>query len=395
MLTIDHPRRPTDACRLVAALGAPILAAACADEPGAVPGEPAPPAVSFEIEAEPALSVGVLTGDNLQEFDRVVSPFVLPDGRLVVPLAGSGDVRVFGRGGSFVERHGRRGEGPGEFMHLSGAWPRGDTIEAFDGRLRRITRFPPGGPVEVVAIPSGAYPDMSVPVGPLGEGWALGGVMGAGHGERDRIVVHRFGRDGGHLGELGSVKGFARYLAAGSGSPEPLSPRAVVASDGTLLYLGDTQAPSIRRIGPDGTGAGEIAWEPAESISGEDALEHVIEAALSTAPAERSFFTRERLGAAPVPGEVSTFWDFLPDPEGFLWVQPYEPLKHAFALGASLSGPSGSGGEWWVFTADGRHAGSVEIPEGLAVTQVTRTAVVGIRLDELGVETVHVHRVNR
>jgi len=45
--------------RAYGALGALILTAACADEPGAVPGEAAVPAVSFEIEAEPALSVGV------------------------------------------------------------------------------------------------------------------------------------------------------------------------------------------------------------------------------------------------------------------------------------------------------------------------------------------------
>ena len=48
-----------------------------------------------------------------------------------------------------------------------------------------------------------------------------------------------------------------------------------------------------------------------------------------------------------------------------------------------------------MFTADGRYGGSVEVPDGLAVTQITRAAVVGIRRDELGVETVHVHRVNR
>lgn len=376
------------------ALGALILTAACADEPGAVPGEAAVPAISFEIEAEPALSVGVQTGDTLREFDRVVSPFVLSDGRLVVPLAGSSDIRVFSQDGSFVERLGRRGEGPGEFMYLSGAWPRGDSIEAFDSRLRRITRFVPDGPVEVVAIPSGTYPDMSVPVGPFGAGWALGGVVGR-RGQRDSIVVHHFHRDGAHLGELGSVDGMARYFAAGAGSPEPLSPRSVAASDGTHLYLGDTQVPSIRRIGSRGMVAGQISWQPVESMSGEAALGQVIDAAVSTGSVDRGFFNRERLKAAPVPAALSVFWDFLPDPEGFLWIQPYEPLRHALALGATPAGRAGGGREWGVFTTAGRYAGSVEIPDGLAVTQVTRAAVVGIRRDELGVETVHVHRVTR
>ncbi len=376
-------------------LGALVVLAACEAESGGGPLQVARADAPLAIDAEALLSVGVLTGDTLQEFDQVESPFVLPDGRLVVPLAGSRDIRVFGRDGVFLERLGGEGEGPGEFRYLSAAWPRGDTIEAFGSRLRRITRFLPGGAVEVVPIPSGAYPDMSVAVGPLGEGWALGGVTGGAYGERDRIVVHQFDRDGAHLGELGTAEGFARYFAAGAGSPQPLSPRAVVASDGTHLYLGDTVVPSIRRIGSGGILAGEIAWEPAESISGEDALEQVIEAALSTGLGDRSFFSRERLEAAPVPIGVSVFWDFLPDPEGFLWVQPWEPLRHSFALGASLAGRDASGLEWWVFATDGGSAGSIRIPEGLALTQITGTTVVGIRRDELGVETVHVHRVSR
>ena len=380
--------------RLSLMLGALIALAGCdaGPEAGLVadPGAGAPPT----IEAEAVLSVGVVTGDTLQEFDRVTSPFVLPDGRLVVPLRGSSDIRVFDQAGILVERLGGDGEGPGEFRYLSAAWPRGDTIEAFDSRLRRISRFLPDGTVEVVPIPSGAYPDMSVAVGPLGEGWALGGVVAGGYGERDRILVHYFDPEGAHLGELGSIEGFARYYAEG-GSPHPLSPRAVFASDGTRVYLGDTEVPSIRLVRTGGAADGEIAWEPAESISGEAALEQVIEVALAEGSADQGFFTRERLEAAPVPARVSVFWDLLPDREGFLWVQPYEPLEHAFALGASLSGPSGSGGAWWVFTADGRYAGPVGIPEGLALTQVTRTAVVGIRRDAFGVETVHVHRVNR
>lgn len=380
--------------RLQWTLGALSALAGCDAGPDtglvADPGAGAPPT----IEAEAVLSVGVVTGDTLQEFDRVVSPFVLPDGRLVVPLGGSSDIRVFDQAGILVERLGGDGEGPGEFRYLSAAWPRGDTIEAFDSRLRRISRFLPDGTVEVVPIPSGEYPDMSIAVGPLGEGWALGGVVAAGYGERDRILVHHFDRGGGHLGELGSIDGFFRYASAGGGSPHPLSPRAVFASDGIQVYLGDTQVPAIRLVRSPGAADGEIVWEPAESLSGEAALEQVVDAALSRGEADRGF-TRERLEAAPVPAQVSVFWDFLPDPEGSLWVQPFELQRHAVALGASLSGPNAGGRGWWVFATDGSYAGPVEVPEGLALTHITRTVVVGIRRDELGVETVHVHRVNR
>ena len=89
------------------------------------------------------------------------------------------------------------------------------------------------------------------------------------------------------------------------------------------------------------------------------------------------------------------FWDFLVDPEGFLWIQPYEPLAHAFALGGRYVGGVGNGGAWFVIALDGRAAGSIEVPDGLELTQITRTSVVGIRRDELGVESVHVHRTRR
>ncbi|MDE2754796.1 MAG: hypothetical protein OXI83_19675, partial [Gemmatimonadota bacterium] len=141
-----------------------------------------------------------LGGDLHQEFDGVVRPFVLPDGRLVVPNAGGYDIRVFTEGGEFLDGLGGRGEGPGEFMYLSAAWPRGDTIEAFDGDLRRITRFLPDGSTEVVPIAGGEYPDLGLGAGPLGRGWTLGGVVAAGFGQRDRISVQHSDRAGGRLG---------------------------------------------------------------------------------------------------------------------------------------------------------------------------------------------------
>lgn len=381
--------------RLCAA-GAVVALAGCEPRSDTGSAAPAVPGAPLEIEAGSALSVGVLGGDLHQEFDRVVRPFVLPDGRLVVPNAGSHDIRVFNEGGEFLEALGGRGEGPGEFMYLSAAWPRGDTIEAFDRELRRITRFLPDGATEVVPIAGGEYPDLGLGAGSVGPGWALGGVIAAGYGERDRIAVHQFGRDGGHLGELVSVGGIVRYSAGNlGGGPEPLSPRSVVVADGTHLYYGDTLEPVIRRTSAPGIVDGEIAWEPTESPPVHNALERVIDQAVSEAPADDASATRARHEAAPVPDELSVFWDFLVDPEGFLWIQPYEPLAHAFALGGRYVGGADNGGTWPVLTTEGQRAGSIEVPDGLELTQVTPDAVVGIRRDELGVESVHVHRIRR
>ena len=151
-----------------------LLLGGCAAESDVSPLDDLPAGVPLEIEPEAVLSVGVLSGDTLQEFDRVRTPFVFPDGRLVVPLAGSYDIRIFAPDGGFMERLGGRGEGPGEFVSLSAAWPRGDTIEALDSRARRMTRFLPDGTVEVISITSASRPDISLAVGPLGEGLGAG-----------------------------------------------------------------------------------------------------------------------------------------------------------------------------------------------------------------------------
>lgn len=384
------------ATRSLIAFGGMLALAGCGAEPDAGPVGESVPGAPLEIEAEPALSVGVLGGDVYQEFNRVVRPFLLPDGRLVVPNSGGYDIRVFAEGGEFLEALGGRGEGPGEFTYLSAAWPRGDTIEAFDSRLRRVTRFLPDGSTEVVPIVGGEYPDLGLGAGPVGRGWALGGVVFAGHGQRDRVSVHHFDRDGVHLGELVSVGGIVRYSAGNlGGGPEPMSPRSVVVAEGTYLYVGDTLEPVIRRTSAPGAPDGEVAWEPAASTPVRDALDRVIDRAVSEAPADEASATRARHEAAPVPDELSVFWDFLVDPEGFLWIQPYEPLAHAFALGGRYAGGVGSGGAWSVLTTGGQPAGSIEVPDGLELTQITRTSVVGIRRDELGVESVHVHRIRR
>ena len=381
--------------RLSLTLGALITLAGCDAAPEAGPSQVDVPDEPLSVETEPLLSVGVVTGDTLQEFDRVVTPFVLRDGRLVVPLRGSSEIRVFSREGSFVERLGGGGDGPGEFRYLSGAWPRGDTIEAFDGRLRRVTRFLPDGAVDVVAIASGEYPDMVAALGPMKEGWAVGGVASGRPGQRDVLMFHHFDRDGTHLGELASSGGMIRYAGGNYSGPEPMSPRSVFRSDGTRLYFGDTLEPLIRRVRSPGTMDGEIVWTAPESGSAEDVFDEVVDAAVLRAGPERAEETRQRLEAAPSSTQLSVFWDFHVDPAGFIWIQPYEPTAHAFAVGAPYRGGVGSGGAWQVMTPDGRFAGSVDVPDGLEVTQITRSTVVGIRRDEFGVETVHVHRVNR
>lgn len=383
---MDRTSRPHVVLALVS-----CLAAGCSpDGDGAEAAAAAlPPGTPLEVEDAPRLSVGVLEGDTLQELDRVVTPFLLSDGSLVVPLAGASTLRVFAPDGSFAGALGRRGEGPGEFMRLSSAWARGDTLEAFDSRLNRITRFPPDGAAEVVVLAGPV--DLAVP-GALPDGWAVTNVHEVSPDGRDQMGVQHYGRDGAHRGEVARTEGMHRTGYSGGGAgPGPLSPRAHFAVSGGHVYVAETLTPRITVLDPSGTVVRRLTWEPVAGPTPAEALAVVAESAAALPP-EGALLLRS-LEDAEAPERISRFWGFLVDEEGYIWVRPYEPLRHAAALGG-LSGV-GPGGVWTILSPEGAVVATVELPAELEPVQVTSDAVVGIRRDAMGVESVRVHALRR
>ena len=353
-----------------------------------------PVGTPVEIEPVRTLSVGLVQGDPNQEFDRVVTPFLLADGRLVVPVAGASSIRVFDEHGAFAYSLGRAGGGPGEFRSLSAAWSRGDTIEAFDSRLNRITRFVPGGSVDVVALRS-EMGDLSAVAGPVPDGWIAGGVASAGVGRRDSIALRWFDRTGTDRGAVGMVEGFARYRTPVLTGPEPLSPRPLLQISQGRAYVAESLTPAIRVLTPAGTLEREIVWQAETPYSGQDVVRLVVDSAVSQTQPDRAAALRQHLEAAVVPERLSVFWKFIVDDNGFIWIRPFEAVKHAAALGGLGLAGGGPGGRWSVLSPDGNVVGTVDVPDELEILSITSDAVVGISRDTLGVEVVRVHHLER
>jgi hypothetical protein len=364
--------------------------AACATDEGSERDIAAIPGAPREIGPTPMLSLGVVEGDTLQEFHRVMTPFRLPDGSVAVPLSGAGTIRIFDGDGAYVQSLGRPGAGPGEFRLLIGAWPRGDTIEALDFRLRRITRFLPDDRIETVSLQSD-LPDLSTPLGPLGDGWAIAGLAHGGPGRRDLTVVHRFSRDGADLGVVGSAHGLARYAGSGYSGPEPLSPRALFAGTAEHVYIAASDDAVIRVHDASGAPVRQITWLPEPAASTAATFRAVVDSAVARAPPERAVGIRQRLDEAPTPDRLSVFWRLLVDSEGFIWIRPYDPMQHAIALGGSV----GPGGRWRIVSPDGDDVGAIDLPADVEPLHITRDAVVGIARDELGVEYVRAYTLTR
>jgi hypothetical protein len=99
---------------------------------------------------------------------------------------------------------------------------------------------------------------------------------------------------------------------------------------------------------------------------------------------------------APLPDSIPVYTDFLIDQEGLLWIRPYVPARDATVLGGAVGmHRTNRGGEWLVFSRTGNRVATVALPEDIEPYQITSTALVGIVRDELGVESVRVHRISR
>lgn len=228
-------RRPSLLALPAGVIAAWLSVASCGDGGRQPASEARPAGTPVAVGDEPRLSVGVARGDTAEQFHDVTAPFLLPDGRMAVPLTGRGLIRLFSPGGEAMETLGGKGEGPGEFRRLDTAWHRGDTIEAWDPRLGRLTRFYPEQEPDVVTVANVATQAMGI-AGPLPGGWAVAGFASAGMVRRDSTVVHVFDLDGRHRGEVVRVGGMHRMQtgdAGGARTPSPPAPSSPWAAAGS------------------------------------------------------------------------------------------------------------------------------------------------------------------
>jgi hypothetical protein len=331
----------------------------------------------------------------MEELDRVVTPFLLPDGTLAVPTTGASSIRIFSPDGTFVRSLGRPGEGPGELSYLARAWPRGDTIEAFDLYGQRLLRFLPGDSVATIPLRSAAASDMH---GAVGDGWAMSRLR-AHIGDRDSMYVRSVSRaledSVGVVIDVTMVRGMHRDVAPGISGPHPLSPTAVVAVHDAEVYTGETLTPSLSVYAADGRLLRQIELPLDEPDDAAGALQIVVDSAVALADEAERAAVRARWGSYRVPDRLSVFWAIMVDELGFIWVRPYDPVAHSLALDGLPSNRGGPGGRWLVLTPEGEEAGWIDIPEGLEPRYVTADRVVGVHRDELDVESVRVHRLQR
>jgi len=354
---------------------------------------PLPAGTPVGLSEAPILVVGERADDPDHEFDRVLMPFLLPNGDIGVPLQSASTIRFFSPQGEFVRAIGSPGQGPGEFAALTAAWTRGDTIEVFDSSLKRVTRFVPGLSPETILLDAIASLQSAAPGLDNGT-WILYGVKQVQRSGRDLIGVHQFAPDGNHVSELLENTGFRRHLHDGGSGPDPISPRSVVRSGGNRVYVAETLAPRITVLDLATGEAESIVWEPHTVLSHGEAVTLAQEGTASPGhqPMDPSW-TLASFRALTGAEQVPVFSDLLIDGREFIWVRDYDPRVHATNVGG-LTSP-GAGGEWWILDSDGGRLNTVAIPEDFEPVSIDSDHLIGVRRDELGVESVRVYRIER
>ena len=327
-----------------------VLFAACRDEPSdpgatgraeaadlfsAWPGDE-----SFRIAAEPSLVVGL---DESLPLGRVSGAVFFGDGIAIADVR-SYEVLILDAAGRLLSRHGRKGEGPGDYMNLAAIARHGDGLVTWDAYHIRVTRLDASGVYvgQTNRRPVGGY-RMTRIVGAFGNsvlleisetGWrgrSPAGPMEIRHPVTYEIVrlsdgevVFEGTRPGEEQWALREVYNDAGRLIHGV-RPVTFGRTAVSAVTDRYAYLADTDSITITRYDEAGT-AVEVSFEQPRESAEADWVRFVSDTL--RANEFKSKFGLRLLEDLPARSTLPAFSAMKGGADGLLWIREYpNPLQ--------------------------------------------------------------------
>ena len=344
----------------------------------------------WRIDPDPVVDLTLSGTGPAHEFYQARSMKQRPDGSLMIADGSSREVRVFSATGEFLASFGGRGDGPGEFRSLRGVENAGDTVVAF-GRTRVTVAAPDLSVVRTFGVDfftadlhyldGGAIMrETSRPVMPM-DGLTgsvrrmeplvlvdLEGALVDSIGEMRGPELFALARDGSYVGGAGLWFGNRSHLDA-------LGQRILRGSTDTMQLEELDMSGSLVRIlripdYPLDLSAAQIAAERS----------HV----LDRFPPGSTSVLKTVLEAVPASETRPAYADILVDPSGAIWLELYRGESER-------DQPQ----EWLVLDADGTWLGTVGIPDGFNVSDITMDALLGVWRDDLDVEHPQVLRLTR
>jgi hypothetical protein len=342
----------------------------------------------WSVSETPALSIGGASAPEAQQLFQASGALRLPDGRIVVSNAGSGEIRVYSPAGELLATHGRKGEGPGEFTNptLAGRFA-GDSLVVFDPSPRRASILTPDGGYHRfynVGTEGGGFP-IAQGIMPDG-GLVIGGGMYFSSDQGFPTGLVRPGSrylimapDGTIRGDLGEMPA-AELYATRSGNA--FSARAVPFARVTGY------APAATRVWI-GTGDG---WE-VRAYTPEGALSLIVRfdrVLLPQTSALRDAFVEQQVEDAEDENEARSLRAAFAEVPAAETIPPYE-LFRADALGNLWIGeyllPGETQRTWTIIGSDGKAIGRLTTPPRTLPLEIGPDYLLGLTRDELDVET--------
>ena len=360
---------------------------------------------------EPSLQIGSLAGEESALF-RTEAAVQLPDGRIAIANAGSGEIKVFGETGEHVWSVGRLGDGPGDFRRLTALGVHDDRILAYDSEPSRITAVGFGGQIvetTQVEFASRQYERTGGRVGGLAMargmpavGWLGRGVLILQETERSRgrpvmgesvelqestADLAFVGLDGGLVARIEGLPGDESVIRRNNTSSSqgmtfvstrmttPYSKTFQAAVGQGRVVAGHTATDEVRFFDADGRLVRILRRLNRPRRVGDGAKDTWIrEQAERFDPSQRRRF-RQQLSAVEFPEYMPAFESLALDARDRLWVQEFV-------------GPDAVGSRWTVYDAGGAPVGVVAMPPRFRPASFGLDHVLGVWEDDLGVEYV-------
>jgi hypothetical protein len=352
----------------------------------------------WRVSPEPLVDVGVAEGAPEYQFARVAGALRLDDGRIVVADGQANELRWFDAAGRHLKTAGRKGGGPGEFDDLHGLLRLpGDSVAAWEWS-HRLSVFGPGGdfvrsrtlvpPRDGMFLDArGVFADGSVLVAPDG-----GRTFGRGAGvARDTVPLLRYAADGVRVDTVGRFPGQQQFSMTGtenggwaSRGPVPFGFDTFHALRGSLLYVADNARYEVAVHDASGRLLRLLrAPHRTEPLTPGEVERFKADRLAASGSGDFGRQVAERmLAAMPFPETKSAFAELRVDPAGAVWLRDHAARSDA-------------PGRWTVFAEDGTLLGAVETPAGLRVLEIGADYVLGVWKDELDVQHVRLHLLQR
>lgn len=364
--------------------------------------------LGWRVSSEPVLRLGSREGGGPDEFGRIGGVVRLSDGAVVVLDELQSELRFFDGAGVHVRTVGGRGDGPGEFTAARQLVKIGaDTLAVWDLQGRTLTYFSPTGEYlgeSGSLVGQFLFPDLNwarscitgLPILPNGGVLAClyepgltreRGELPAEGVNRNWVRLVGLSPDAERIDTL-RIYGDSEYffLEAASGAIIDGTHRLLSRSHFTVgldpprIYYARNPSYEIEVWTLEGDLARVIRRRGARRIASQQEVESGWDAALQ----RHDEPLRSRIRSiVDVPDRVPAVTALLTGPAGELWVGRYPDMQEADEQ------------TFEVFDGQGRLLGELKLPDRIRVQEVGSDHIVGITVDEVGVQYVEVFSLDR